>query len=118
VKEADYLGVESGYNTDKLANCGFTVSQAQTVPAPLINELRLSLECAIVHTVTIGSHMQVTGEVKRIIADEAVLNEKDRVDLDKLLPIIYDEEQVRYLAVGRKIADAFRPGIEMKKSLG
>ena len=26
VKEADYLGVESGYNTDKLKNIGFTTS--------------------------------------------------------------------------------------------
>ncbi|MBQ6221950.1 MAG: flavin reductase family protein [Solobacterium sp.] len=63
VKETDYLGIESGYNTDKLTNAGFTTSPAQTVNAPVINELPLSLECEIVHTVTIGSHMQVTGEV-------------------------------------------------------
>lgn len=114
VREADYLGVESGYNADKLKNVGFTVSDAKTVHAPVINELLLSLECEVVHTVTVGSHMQVTGEVKRILADESVLNEKDKVVLEKLQPIIYDEEQVRYLSVGEKIADAFKPGMEMK----
>lgn len=50
--------------------------------------------------------MQVTGEVKRILAEESILNEKDRIDLSKLKPIIYDEEQVQYLAVGEKVADA------------
>ena len=46
--------------------------------------LPLSPECEIVHTVTVGSHMQVTGEVKRIIAEESILNEKGRVVLEKL----------------------------------
>ena len=117
VTEADYLGVESGYNTDKLANVGFSTSDAKTVHAPIINELPLSLECGIVHKVTVGSHMQVTGEVKRILADESILNDKDRIDLKKLKPIIYDEEQVRYLSVGEKVADAFKTGIELKKTI-
>lgn len=117
IKEADYLGVESGYRTDKLANVGFTTSPAQTVHAPIINELPLSLECEIVHTVTVGSHMQVTGEVKRILAEESILNEKGRVVLEKLQPIIYDEESGQYLSIGDKVADAFRTGIEFKKSL-
>ena len=114
VREADYLGVESGYRADKLAYVGFTTSEAQTVHAPIVNELPLSLECEIVHTVTVGSHMQVTGEVKRILADEAILTENDRVDLGKLKPIVYDEEQLRYLSVGEKISDAFKPGIALK----
>ena len=116
VREADYLGVESGYKTDKLKNIGFTTSPARTVHAPVINELLLSLECEVVHTVTVGSHMQVTGEVKNILADEEILNEKGRILLDRLNPMIYDEEQVRYLSLGEKISDAFRLGAEWKKS--
>lgn len=117
VKEADYLGVESGYQADKIKNAGFTTCEGQAVHAPIINELPLSLECEVVHTVTIGSHLQVTGEVKRILADEVILNNKGRIALEKLRPIIYDEEQVRYLSIGEKIANAFRTGIEFKKAL-
>lgn len=117
VREADYLGVESGYKTDKLKNIGFTAIEGKTVHAPIINELPLSLECEIVHTATVGSHMQVTGEVKRILADESILNEKDRVVLEKLRPIIYDEEEGIYLSVEDKAADAFKSGIELKKTL-
>ena len=117
IKEADYLGVESGYNTDKIKNIGFTVTEAKTVHAPIINELPLSFECEIVHTVTVGSHMQVTGELKRILSEESILNDKGRIDIKKLNPIIYDEEQVQYLSVGEKLADAFRTGMELKKTL-
>ena len=117
VKEADYLGVESGYNADKLKNVGFTTTGARTVHAPVIDQLLLSLECEVVHTVTIGSHMQITGEVRNILADESILNEKERILMEKLRPIIYDEEQVQYLALGKKVGDAFRPGTEMKKVL-
>ena len=117
VREADYIGVESGYNADKLKDVGFTVSEARTVHAPVINELRLSLECQVVHTVTVGSHMQITGEVKNILAEESILNENGRVLLDQLDPLIYDEEQGQYLHLGGKVADAFRPGMEWEKAL-
>jgi flavin reductase (DIM6/NTAB) family NADH-FMN oxidoreductase RutF len=117
VKETDYLGVESGYNADKLNNIGFTVSEARTVHAPVINELLLSLECEVVHTVTVGSHTQITGEVKNILAEESILNEKDKILLDRLQPLIYDEEEFAYLGIGPKIADAFKTGAEVRKML-
>lgn len=117
VKEADYLGVESGYNADKLKEVGWTAIEARTVHAPVIDEMLLSLECEVVHTVTVGSHMQVTGEVKNILADESILNDENKVVLEKLRPLIYDEEQVRYLGIGVKIADAFRTGMEVKRAI-
>ena len=45
-----------------------------------------------------------------------MLNENGRVVLEKLQPLIYDEEQFRYLSVGQEISQAFRPGAEMKKA--
>ena len=117
IVEADYLGVESGYNADKLKNCGFTTSDARTVHAPVINEILLSLECELVHSVTIGSHTQLTGEVKNILADESILNENGKIMLEKLKPIIYNEEEVVYMSVGEKLADAFKTGAEFKKKL-
>ncbi len=116
--EADYLGVETGYHADKLADVGFTTEKAKTVCAPVINELLLSLECEVVHTVTVGSHMQITGEVKNIVADESILNEKNKILLERLQPVIYDEEALAYLNIGGRIAPAFKPGVDFKKSLG
>ena len=114
VNEADYLGVESGYDADKLFNLGLTTMKAKKVDAPIINEFLLSLECQLIHHVTVGSHTQLTGAVKNIQADQSILNDQGKILLDKLQPIIYDEEQLSYLRIGKKISDAFKPGIRLK----
>ena len=113
--QADYLGVESGYDADKLKNIGFTTTKAKNVDAPVIDDLLLSLECSLVHQVTIGSHTQLTGEVRNIQADDSILDDRGKILLSRLNPIIYDEEQLAYLALGEKVSDAFKPGIEMKR---
>lgn len=118
VTEADYIGVDSGYETDKLQNVGFTVTEGQTVHAPVIDQMKLSLECKVVHTVTVGSHMQITGEITNILADEDILDEKGRVVLVKLKPLIYDEEGFSYHSLGEPFADSFKTGAEFKKSIG
>ena len=116
IEEADYLGVETGYDADKLANLGYTTSNAETVHAPVIDQFALSLECEVVHAVTVGSHTQITGEVVNIQADESILDENGKYSLEKLKPIIYDEEHWRYLSVGVKAADAFKAGLVYKKN--
>ena len=118
VKEADYIGVDSGYDTDKLANAGYTVTEGQAVHAPVIDQMKLSLECKVVHTVTVGSHMQIIGEIKNILADEDILDEKGRVILEKLKPLMYDEEGFSYRTLGESFTDSFKNGYEFKKSIG
>ena len=114
--EADYIGIASGYEHDKIAEVGWTVTRAEKVNAPVINELKLVVECKVVNAVTIGSHVQITGEVVNIQADESILDERGKYSLEKLKPIIYDEENWRYLAVGEKAADAFKCGLVFKKA--
>jgi len=117
VKEVDYLGVDSGYDTDKLANVGYTVTEGQAVQAPVIDQMKLSLECKVVHTVTVGSHMQITGEIRNIQADEEILDEKGRVILEKLKPLIYDEEGFLYHTLGEPFADAFKTCAGFRKTM-
>ena len=112
--EADWIGMASGYEHDKIAKVGWTTTKAEKVDAPVINELKLTVECKVVNTVDIGSHTQITGEVVNIQADESILDERGKYDLAKLNPIIYDEEQFAYRTVGGKTADAFKAGLVYK----
>ena len=114
VAEADWIGMASGYEYDKIAEVGWTTVKAEKINAPVINELKLTIECKVVNTVTIGSHTQITGEVVNIQADESIIDERGKYDLAKLNPIIYDEEQFAYRTVGGKIADAFKAGLVYK----
>ena len=114
--EADWIGMASGYDHDKIAEVGWTTTKAEKVNAPVVNELKLTVECKVVNTVDIGSHTQITGEVVNIQADESILDERGKYDLAKLNPIIYDEEQFVYRTVGGKTADAFKAGLVYKRS--
>ena len=112
--ETDWIGMASGYDHYKIAEVGWTTTKAEKVDAPVINELKLTVECKVVNTVDIGSHTQITGEVVNIQADESILDERGKYDLAKLNPIIYDEEQFAYRTVGGKTADAFKAGLVYK----
>ena len=116
VEQADYLGVESGYDASKLSALGYTATRGEASGAPIIDQMPLALECKVVHTVTVGSHTQVTGEVVNIVADEAVVGDNGRVDLELLNPIIYDEEAVAYHSLGPITSDAFKPGVALRKA--
>ena len=89
-------------------------TKSEFVNAPIINELKLTIECKVVNTVTIGSHTQITGEIVNIQADETIVDERGKYDLAKLNPIIYDEERFAYRPVGEPSAKAFNAGLAYK----
>ena len=105
VAETDYIGTASGYDTDKLADVGFTFKNAEKVNAPIINEYKVSL----------GSHTQITGEIVNVQAEEDVLNEKGRISFEKLNPLGYDDVSHTYFEIGEPAERAFKIGLKFKK---
>jgi flavin reductase (DIM6/NTAB) family NADH-FMN oxidoreductase RutF len=76
VTEADYFGLVSGKEKDKLSAAGLTPVKSDLVNAPYVQEFPLVLECTVLHTLEIGLHTQFVGEIIDVKADEAVLGEK------------------------------------------
>jgi flavin reductase (DIM6/NTAB) family NADH-FMN oxidoreductase RutF len=113
--EVDYLGIESGYNADKLAEINYSHHKAEKVNAPIINEFKVSLECMVMHIAEVGSHTQITGEIVNVQAEEEVLNDKNKIDFKLLDPLAYDDITHSYYRTGNKIADAFKAGLKFKK---
>ena len=52
VAEADWIGMASGYEHDKIAEVGWTNVKAEKVNAPVINELKLTIECKVLNSST------------------------------------------------------------------
>ena len=113
--EVDYLGIESGYNADKLAEIDYSHHKAEKVNAPIIDEFKVSLECRVMHIAEVGSHTQITGEIVNVQAEEEVLNDKNKIDFKLLDPLAYDDITHSYYRTGNKIADAFKAGLKFKK---
>ncbi|AMD17732.1 hypothetical protein TL18_06675 [Methanobrevibacter sp. YE315] len=115
VAEIDYMGIASGYDTNKIEDVNFTYADAEMVNAPIINEFKVSLECKVIHVAEVGSHTQITGEIVNVRADEDVLDEKSRIIPEKLNPVVFDDVTHSYYEFGERIAKAFKVGLKFRK---
>ena len=111
--EVDYLGIESGYNEDKLSKINFHHQKGEKVNAPVIDEFKVSIECRVMHIAEVGSHTQITGEIVNVQAEEDVI-ENNKINFELLDPLAYDDITHSYYRTGDKIADAFKAGLKFK----
>ena len=85
----DYCGMVSGRDEDKWAACGFTPAPASEVQVPLIAECPVNVECRVQQVLSLGSHDLFIGQVVAVQMDEAVLDERGRLDFAKAKPFAY-----------------------------
>ena len=91
----DYCGVVSGRDVDKWAACGFTPAPASKVQVPLIAECPVNIECRLQQTLSLGTHDLFIGQILAVQMDEAVLDERGRLDVAKAEPIAYVGDEYR-----------------------
>ena len=115
---ADYVGIVSGLKVpDKMAKSGLTPVAAEMVDAPAFRELPVTLECRVASVQeTPTGEVRIVGEVVNLSAEESVLNEKGRVDFDKVHLICFDEATLTYRRIGEVVGNAFVAGNQIRKA--
>ncbi|CCH49597.1 flavin reductase family protein [Pseudodesulfovibrio piezophilus] len=108
--EADYLGIASGKNEDKLAKAGLTAVASDVVEAPYIDEFPLVIECELSHVYELGIHTLLVGEIKDVKCDEDMLVDGKHPDIEKILPLIFNPGTRDYHTVGERVGKAFDIG--------
>lgn len=109
----DYVGIVSGNNEpDKFAKAGFHAEASKTVDAPLIQELPMALECSLISYDP--ATCRLVGHIENVCADESVLDEKGKIDPEKLQPIVFDPVNMTYRVVGEVVGKAFSDGKKLK----
>lgn len=88
-KETDYCGITTGRKVDKWKLCNFTEEKGEFVKSPMIKECPVNMECVTRHVIHLGSHDIFLAEVVATHADESVLNDKDKVMIDKVKPFAF-----------------------------
>ncbi len=115
IREADYFGIASGRDEDKLFFSGLTPVKSELVNAPYIKEFPLSLECRLLQSLEVGLHTLFIGEILDVKADEKVLDDEGRPSIEKVQPLIFSPEHRAYYGLGPYLGKAFSLGKEMKR---
>ena len=104
VAACDYVGMVSANKVpDKLAATGWKLSKSQFVDAPVIDSLKLALECKLDKVDEDGL---IIGEIVNVSADESILTD-GKIDPALLRPITFDAANGKYLVIGEAVGDAF-----------
>ena len=109
VKDVDFCGIYSGKKKDKSGM--FDVFYGDLETAPLIRECPINLECKLTHSLDLGSHSLVVGEIIETHVDEDCLTD-GKPDPEKIDPLIFLPAVQRYGKLGELIAKAFQVGKE------
>jgi flavin reductase (DIM6/NTAB) family NADH-FMN oxidoreductase RutF len=103
LRMVDWCGTVSGRDTDKFSAAGLTPVPGERVSAPLIDECPVALECAVRHTLRLGSHDLYVAEVLAVRADAGLVT-AGKLDLAGIAPLAYHPGTNAYHAGGGPVA--------------
>ena len=83
VRAADLCGVRSGRDLQKFRFCRLTPVPASAVSAPLIAESPVNIECRVEQRLALGSHDMFLAKVLAVDVDEALLDAKGVLHLER-----------------------------------
>ena len=89
VKQTDICGTFSGADYDKFDLVELTPEPASKVKVPMIAESPINLECQVRNRIELGTHDIFIAEIVATHIDDSVMNDKGRLDVEKLDPLVY-----------------------------
>lgn len=101
VRAVDWCGVKSGRNYDKFTEMKLTPLPASTVSCPILAESPVNLECQVTQVIPLGSHDLFLAKVTAVDVDEALLDEKGKLCLERADLIVYSHGE--YFALGKQL---------------
>lgn len=116
LKESDFFGIASS-NTmaDKFIRSGLHASRSERVDAPVIEEYPITLECKVEKLEEEPYGLRVLGRIENVLADEAVLDEKGKIDVEKIHAFAFDQMKNGYYSIGEKVGQAWKSGSDLMK---
>lgn len=101
VRAVDWCGVKSGRDYNKFAEMKLTPLPASTVSCPILAESPVNLECQVTQVIPLGSHDLFLAKVTAVDVDEALLDEKGKLCLERADLIVYSHGE--YFALGKQL---------------
>lgn len=113
---ADYFGIATGNKMpDKFERTGYHAVKSELVNAPIVEEFPLVMECELAEVVETENIYAIIGKIVNTQAEEAVLDEKGKVNPEKLDALIFDQFRSGYYVSGEKAGKAWNAGKDLMK---
>ena len=109
LKAADRMGTISGNKVDKSDAFAWTMGDNG---APLIDDAKVSIECEVDGNYELEHFDHFICKILATYADEAVLNEKDKIDYHTFKPVLFEFPTYEYFVTGEKVGDCGRMNAE------
>ena len=99
----------SGSKVDKSEAFAWTMGENG---APLINEAKVSIECEVDGNYELEHFDHFICKILATYADEAMLNEKGKIDYHTFKPVLFEFPTYEYFVTGDKVGDCGRMNAE------
>lgn len=114
--QADFFGIATGNKMpDKFERSGCHSVKSEFVNAPVIDEFPVVMECELAEVINTPNMYAIVGKIVNTAADEAVIDEKGKVDPEKLDALIFDQFKSGYYVSGDKAGKAWNAGAGLMK---
>jgi flavin reductase (DIM6/NTAB) family NADH-FMN oxidoreductase RutF len=107
VAEVDFCGIYSGRKEDKSTT--FELFTGDLKHAPLVAACPVNLECRLRHTLDLGAHILVVGEVVQTHINDSCLTD-GKPDAMKIDPLVFSPGTGHYQRLGEIVGQAFSIG--------
>jgi flavin reductase (DIM6/NTAB) family NADH-FMN oxidoreductase RutF len=113
---ADFFGIASGNRMpDKFERTGYHAIKSEHVNAPIIEEFPVVMECELAEVINTDNMYAIVGKIVNVAADEAVLDEKGKIDPARLNALIFDQFKHGYYVSGEQVGKAWNAGADLMK---
>lgn len=113
---ADFVGIVSAKNDpNKMEKTGWVSVKSENVNAPIFTDFPMTLECRIKDKIDESAEgYYIIAEIVNILVNETYLAEDGKPDVEKMQLITYDPVHHGYIALGKRVGNAFADGKQLK----
>lgn len=113
LEAADYAGIAKAEKEDKSDLFRWHFDDVDN--APVIDEAPVSMSCRVVDEVQVGAfHNYILKPVHTYVQEE-YLNERGKIDYEKVSPVLFEFQNAQYLSTGKVIGKCWNYGRNFKK---
>lgn len=108
LEAVDYCGIAKGAKTDKSGVFAHHFDDLEK--APVIDEAPVSMSCRVVDSIEVGKFTNYILKPVHTYVQEDCLNERGKIDYEKVRPVLFEFQNAQYLSTGNVIGQCWQTG--------